>query len=139
MPEDLTSLHDPQGDHLSWVRTRLTLDRDFMEWIRHGFSLITVGFGSFAFLEGIRGALGGTEARSVTEPSRVFSLAATAIGVALLLIALRHNRKMVDFVNADAFDDAPELKLPNERREEILAVCAIVIGVISFISLLFLR
>lgn len=131
-----TSLHD---DHIAWVRTRLTLDSELMEWIRHGVSLIAVGFGSFAFLEGVVGALGEGEGQSVTEPSRVFSLVATAVGVVLIAIALKHNRDMVAFVNADEFGAGEIPELPNEKREEYLAGVAIVIGIVSFIALLFIR
>jgi putative membrane protein len=134
------TLESPEHhEHMSWVRTRMTLDQDLMEWIRHGFSLITVGFGSFAFLEGVVGAFGEGERSAATEPSRIFSLIATAVGVILVAMALKHNRNMVEFVNADAFGDQEAPGLPNEKREEYLAVGSIVIGMISFVALLFLR
>lgn len=126
-------------EHMSWVRTRMTLDQDLMEWIRHGFSLITVGFGSFAFLEGVVGAFGEGERSPATEPSRIFSLIATAVGVTLIAIALKHNRNMVEFVNADAFGEQEAPGLPDEKREEFLAMGAIAIGIVSFVALLFLR
>ena len=130
------SRHD---DRIMWVRTRMTLDSELMEWVRHGLSLIAVGFGSFAFLEGVTGALGAGEGPSVTEPSRIFSLVATAIGVALIALAMKHNRAMVDFVNADEFGAGEIPALPNEKREEYLAGVAIAIGVVSFLALLVLR
>ena len=130
------SLHD---DHIMWVRTRMALDSELMEWIRHGFSLIAVGFGSFAFLEGIVGSLGEGEGPTVTDPSRIFSLVATAIGVVLIALALKHSRAMVAFVNADEFGAGEAPELPNEKREEYLAGVAIVIGVVSFLGLLVLR
>jgi hypothetical protein len=53
-------MRQPQGsgetsahDHLTWVRTRLTLDAEFLESVRHGFSLITAGFGSFSIFQGL--------------------------------------------------------------------------------------
>jgi hypothetical protein len=139
MLETASPLPVAQHDHMSWVRTRETLDSELREWTRHGFSLITVGFGSFAFLEGLVAALAEGEGPGTTEPSRVFSLVATAIGVILIATALRHNRRMVAFVNADAFGDGPTLEVPDEKRGEIIAMGAIVIGVISFIALLSLR
>ena len=126
-------------EHMSWVRTRMTLEQDLTEWIRHGFALIAVGFGSFAFLEGVVGAFGEGERPAATEPSRIFSLIATAIGVTLIAIALKHNRDMVEFVNADAFDDEEAPELPNEQRSEYLAMGAIAIGLVSFVALLLLR
>lgn len=130
---------DDNSDHMSWVRTRMTLDQDLMEWIRHGFALITVGFGSFAFLDGIVGALGEGEGPSVTEPSRIFSLVATVIGGVVIAIALRHNRRMIEFVNSDEFGDGPALELPDEKRAEYLAIGAMVLGVVSFVALLILH
>jgi hypothetical protein len=50
----------------------MTLDQDLMEWIRHGFSLITVGFGSFAFLEGVVGAFGKANGRRQRSPPAFF-------------------------------------------------------------------
>lgn len=116
----------------------MTLDAELMEWIRHGFSLITVGFGSFAFLDGVLGGLGEHGGRSTTDPSRIFSILATAIGMLVILIALRHNRMMVEFVNRDEFEGTPPLALPNEKREEYLAVGAVILGAVSFVALLIL-
>src|SRR5687767_22662 len=110
----VVATHDPfDREHLRWVQTRLMLDGELMEAVRHGFSLIAVGFGSFAFLEGIVGSVG--EAASFTTPSRAFSLAATAVGMIVVLVAIRHNRRMTAWVNADEFplEDAPEL--PEEQ------------------------
>lgn len=126
-------------EHMSWVRTRMALDQDLTEWIRHGFALITAGFGSFAFLEGVVGTLGESERSPATEPSRIFSLIATAVGVMLIAIALRHNRTMVAFVNADAFGEQEAPTLPDEKRPELLAMGAIAIGLVSFVALWLLR
>lgn len=115
----------------------MTLDNEFVEWIRHGFALITVGFGSFAFLDGVVGGLGEGHGGS-SDPSRIFSLAATFIGTLLVIIALRHYRMMVEFVNRDEFGDGSILPLPNEKRDEYLAFGAVAIGVVSFIALLLL-
>lgn len=126
------------ADHMAWVRTRMTLDSEFMEWIRHGFALITVGFGSFAFLDGIVGGLGEHSSRSATDPSRIFSIVTTVVGMLLIITALRHNRLMVEFVNHDEFGEMPPLTLPNEKREDYLAIGALVLGAVSFVALLLL-
>ena len=123
---------------MSWVRTRMTLDKEFVEWIRHGFALITVGFGSFAFLDGLSGSLRENPASSATEPSRIFSLTTTIIGVLLIVLALRHYRLMVEFVDRDEFGEQASPSLPNEKRDEHLAIGAVAIGIVSFIALLFL-
>src|ERR1041384_7800200 len=90
-------------ENIRWVQSRMMLDEQLMHAVRHGFSLIAVGFGSFAFLEGVIGGLG--ESSQIPEPSRAFSLVATVIGVVIVLLAIRHNRSMMAWVNADEFPD----------------------------------
>lgn len=131
----MTGVHE---DHISWVRTRMTLDTELMEWIRHGFSLITVGFGSFAFLDGVLGGLGEHGGRSATDPSRIFSILVTLVGMVVIITALRHTRMMIEFVNRDEFGEAPALPLPNEKREEYLGIGAVVLGAVSLVALLIL-
>ncbi len=136
MADDVLSPSEEQDDHMSWVRTRMTLDADLMKWNRNRFALITVGFGSVALLDGISGVQGEDEGPGIESPSRIFSLVATAIGVLVIAIAPRRNRKMVEFVNDDAFGDSPAPPLPDEKRQENLVMGAIVIGIVSFIVLL---
>lgn len=127
--------HEERGanDHLMWVRTRLTLDQEFLESARHGFSLIAAGFGSFSLFEGL--TIG---ERQVSELPRAFALIMTAIGVILILLAITHDLKMTAWVDADEFGTEPAPELPDEKRPLYLAAGAAVIGVISFIALLWL-
>lgn len=124
-------------EHEIWVQTRMQLDAEHLEWIRHGLSSIGVGFGSFAFLQGI--VAGAGEAERFTTPSRAFSLAATAVGIITILLATDHNRRMTEWVNRDEFGagDAPEL--PDERRPFRIAAAVVAIGVASFVGLMFLN
>ena len=121
------------NDHLTWVRTRLMLDQEFLESARHGFSLIAAGFGSFSLFEGL--SIG---ERQVSELPRTFALIMTAIGVIVILLAISHDRKMTSWVDADEFGTEPAPELPDEKRPLYLAAAAAAIGVISFIALLLL-
>src|SRR5829696_7889942 len=47
------TIPEDDASHLTWVRTRLSLDKDFLEAIRYGFSLIVAGFGSYSLFEGL--------------------------------------------------------------------------------------
>jgi hypothetical protein len=134
---ETTAISDGGGEHLTWVRTRMNLDDELREWIRMGFSLIVVGFGSFAFLAGVVEALQGEEGLDVTNPSKAFSLVSTAVGIILILLAVNHNRQMVAWVNADEFGSGEVPELPQERRLYNLAAGAVVLGAISFFALLF--
>ena len=124
-------------ENIRWVQSRMMLDEQLMQTVRHGFSLIAAGFGSFAFLEGVVGGPG--EAAHITSPSRAFSLAATAVGIGIVLVAMRHNRKMVAWVNVEEFPDGEAPDLPDEELPQRLGVVAVVVGVCSFIGLVLLR
>jgi hypothetical protein len=126
------SEHILPEDHQSWVHTRLLLESAFEEMLRHGFTLIAAGFGSFAIFEG----LSTTHGRA--EVPRIFALAATAIGVMVILIAARHFRAMNAWADIDEFGSEPAPELPNEKRPFYLSAAASIIGVISFIALLLL-
>lgn len=132
---DIRGLQD--RENIRWVQTRMMLDEQLMHSVRHGFSLIAAGFGSFAFLEGLVGGLG--ESPRFTEPSRAFSLAATAVGIAIVLLAIRHNRSMMAWVNADEFPDGEAPELPDQDLPERLGLAAVVVGICSFIGLILLR
>src|SRR5581483_8701354 len=99
---------DATTPHLAWVRTRLLLERDLRDAMAQGFALITTGFGSFAILSGVAPA-----AEHQVLP-RGFALAATAIGVLVILLAIEHYRRMTAWVDVDEFRDRSAPTLPDE-------------------------
>jgi hypothetical protein len=124
---------DDRAHHLGWVRTRLILEHEFQDAIRHGFSLIAAGFGSFSIFEGLT-----VGERNVSELPKAFALVLTAIGMIVILLAAGHFRQMNAWINADEFGTASAPVLPHERRPLLLAGAAVVIGVVSFVALLLL-
>jgi hypothetical protein len=111
----------------------MTINKEFSDALRHGFSLITAGFGSFAIFEGLTV---GTQGGSALP--RGFALITTAIGVVVIVLAATHNQKMIAWVDADAFGENPVPALPDEQRSFRMAMAASLIGVVSFIALLLL-
>jgi uncharacterized membrane protein YidH (DUF202 family) len=120
-------------DHLTWVRTRMMLDQEFLESVRHGFSLIAAGFGSFSIFEGL--TIG---ERAASELPKTFALIVTAIGVIVILLAMAHDRKMTSFIDEDEFGTDPVPMLPDETRPLYMASAVVVIGLVSFVALLLL-
>jgi uncharacterized membrane protein YidH (DUF202 family) len=121
------------NDHLTWVRTRMTLDAEFLDAVRHGFSLIAAGFGSFSIFQGL--TIG---ERQVSELPKTFALIVTAVGVIVILLAITHDRKMTGFIDKDEFGPDHVPTLPDENRPLYLAAAAALIGIVSFIALLLL-
>jgi hypothetical protein len=121
---------DTAVDHLTWVRTRLILERDLRDAMAQGFVLITTGFGSFAILSGVAPA-----AEHQALP-RGFSLAATAIGVLVILLGIEHYRRMTAWVDGDEFRDRSAPALPDERRPVLMAAATAILGLVSFVALL---
>lgn len=119
-------------DHQTWIQSRLLVEREFFTIVREGFTMIAAGFGSFAIFEGL------TTAHSRDELPKIFSLAITAVGIIVIGLAALHNRKMTAWINADEYGSGPVPELPDEQRTERLAVAAVIIGLISFIALLWL-
>ena len=126
-------VNDPSlRDHQSWVQNRLILETGFQEAIRHGFTLISAGFGSFALFEG----LATTQEREALP--RTFALVLNVVGVVVILLAANHFRRMSAWIDADEFGAAGAPKLPEERRPMLLAAGAVLIGAVSFVALLLL-
>jgi hypothetical protein len=127
----MASPNDSQAhDHQTWIHSRLLVEREFIEFVREGFRMIAAGFGSFAIFEGV------TAGHGPAELPRVFALAITAVGVIVVALAARHNRRMTEWINADEYGAGPVPRLPEERRIDYLAAATVVIGLVSFIALL---
>ena len=120
-------------NHEMWVRTRLQLDAEFQDALRHGFSLIAAGFGSFSLFEGL--TIG---ERGASELPKTFALIVTAVGMVIILYAASHLRKMTAWVDVDEFGAGSVPQLPDENRSLYLGSAAIIIGVVSFVALLLL-
>jgi uncharacterized membrane protein YidH (DUF202 family) len=120
-------------NHELWVRTRLQLDAEFLEALRHGFSLIAAGFGSFSIFQGLT-----VGERVVSELPKTFALIVTAVGVLVILLAITHDRKMTAWVDGDEFGTEPVPELPDENRPLYLAAGGAIIGLVSFVALLLL-
>jgi hypothetical protein len=66
----------------------------------------------------------------------VFTLAITAVGIIIIVLAARHHRAMTAWIDADEYGSGAAPRLPVERRTDYLAAAAVIIGVVSFIALL---
>jgi putative membrane protein len=138
-------MNDMQGDarhrfevrmtsdsHFSWLRTRLSVERTMMSWVRTSTALIGFGFTIVQFFE----RLGHTEAvKAALRPhaARYVGLALIAAGILALLISTWQYRVTVRYLRGGDF--APLAGLSDKTMHTpvfIVALCLVLIGVFAF-------
>ncbi len=75
------------SDHFSWLRTRLSVERTMMAWVRTAISLIGFGFTIVQFFDRMQGMPGAAPARFPEAP-RYLGLSLIFCGVVALLISI---------------------------------------------------
>jgi putative membrane protein len=73
--------------HFSWLRTRLSVERTLMSWIRTAVSLIGFGFAIVQFFDRLKQMPGVTPAR-FPEAARYLGLALIFCGVMALVVSI---------------------------------------------------
>jgi putative membrane protein len=122
--------------HFSWVRTRLSLERTMMSWLRTATALIGFGFAIVQFFERLQQA---PEAHSAYLPNApiYLGLALIACGVVALVVSIWQYRWTVHYLWGGAF--APIAGMTQEpRNSPVLAigVLLILIGLFAFFAVL---
>ena len=94
----------PQGSearstsgHLSWISTRLSLERTMMSWVRTSVALIGFGFTIVQFFERLHSIEGAKPALRPEAP-RYLGLALITTGVLALLISITQYRAVVRYL-----------------------------------------
>src|SRR5262249_10958638 len=88
--------------HFAWLRTRLSVERTLLSWVRTGAAMIGFGFTIFEFFEHLN------QMQGVARPlhpgsARIMSLALVAIGTLALLVALNEYRRMIGYLWSEEF------------------------------------
>jgi putative membrane protein len=84
------------------LRTRLSLERTLMSWVRTGVSLIGFGFTIVQFFEHLQGMKGVAPAERPMAP-RYLGLMLIGAGVLALIIATIQYRRLVRYLWSDEF------------------------------------
>jgi putative membrane protein len=122
--------------HFSWIRTRLSLERTMMSWLRTATALIGFGFAIVQFFE----RLGQTpEARSAYLPNApiYLGLALIACGILALVVSIWQYRWTVHYLWGGTF--APIAGMAQEpMNSPVLAIgiLLIFIGLFAFFAVL---
>jgi putative membrane protein len=122
--------------HFSWIRTRLSIERTMMSWIRTATALIGFGFAIVQFFERLEQMPGARPANYPDAP-RDLGLALISCGVLALLIAIWQYLWIIRYLWDGSF--AP---IAGPTREGVqmpviaIAVLLIGIGVFAFFAVL---
>ena len=96
-PAQRFQVHTTSDSHFSWIRTRLSVERTMMSWIRTSVSLIGFGFTIVQFFERF-GHMENIAAAVRPQAPRYLGLALIAAGVAALLVSIWQYRWMLRYM-----------------------------------------
>jgi putative membrane protein len=127
--------------HFGWIRTRLSLDRTLMSWVRTGVALIGFGFTIVQFFQRLQNMEGVEPARRPQAP-RHLGLALIGAGVLALLVSGWQYRRVVRYLWSPAFRALAGLEAKSMEsiyvEMPILGIVAVVIliGLFAFFAVL---
>jgi putative membrane protein len=123
----------PTADsHFSWLRTRLSLERTLMSWVRTAVALIGFGFTIVQFFDRLQQMPGVAPARNPEAP-RYMGLALIFAGIMALVISVWQYRWLLHYLWSGNF--ASIAATEEERMQTPLmavAMILILIGVFAF-------
>jgi putative membrane protein len=125
----------PTADsHFSWVRTRLSVERTLMSWVRTSVALIGFGFTIVQFFERFSAMAGVAEAARPQAP-RYLGLALIATGVLALVISVWQYRRVMQHLWSGnlrvlaGLDDSPW-----HTPLYVVSIVLILIGLFAFLA-----
>lgn len=124
--------------HFAWLRTRMSLERTLMSWVRTGTALIGFGFGIFHFLHTFN------ETSGVMPPAHprapwFLGLALIGTGIVSLAIAISEYRSLVRYLWEKNFKPIAGVdEFAHHTPVVAVSVVLILIGIFAF-GAVFLR
>jgi putative membrane protein len=122
--------------HFGWIRTRLSLERTMMSWLRTATALIGFGFAIVQYLDRLTQAPG-TRAAYLPDAPRYLGLALIGSGVIALLISIWQYRWTDRYLRGGSFAAIAGLKEEGMQTPVLaVAVLLIFIGLFAFFAVL---
>ena len=125
------------SDHFSWLRTRLSIERTMMSWVRTAVSLIGFGFTIVQFFDRMQDLPGITPARFPEAP-RYLGLTLILCGIVALVISVWEYEWTLRYLWGGDFTVVAGVTKEGKQTPLIaVAIALILIGLFAFFSVLF--
>jgi putative membrane protein len=117
--------------HFGWLRTRLSVERTMMSWIRTAVSLIGFGFAIVQFFQRIE-QMSGAQAAYFPNAPKYLGLALISCGVLALLISIWQYQWTTRYLRSGSFARVAGLKEGMQSPVLAVAVLLTLIGLFAF-------
>jgi putative membrane protein len=126
--------------HFGWLRTRLSVERTMMSWVRTAVSLIGFGFAIVQFFERLQ-QMPGTRPANYPKAPQYLGLALIACGILALLISIWQYRWTVRYLWKGSFAPIAGMRdgaTKEQMQSPIIAVAILLlcIGLFAFFAVL---
>jgi len=121
--------------HFAWIRTRLSVERTLMSWVRTATALIGFGFTIVQFFERMQTMDTVAPALRPQMP-RYLGLALIAAGIAGLIISLLQYRGLLRYLHDEFAPIADIRRIPHRTPLTAVTIALLVIGVFAFVAVL---
>jgi putative membrane protein len=123
--------------HFGWIRTRLSVERTMMSWLRTAVALIGFGFAIVQYLNHLQPIPGGRPAYLPTAPEYL-GLALISCGILALLISIWQYWWGIRYLWGDPFTPIAGVTKEGMQTPVIaVAIVLIFIGLFAFFAVLF--
>lgn len=124
------------SDHFAWIRTRLSLERTMMSWVRTATALIGFGFAIVQYFNHLT-QLPAAHAAYLPAAPYYLGLALIACGILALVVSIWQYRWGIRYLWDEPF--APVAGVTNEGKQTPVAAVAVLligIGLFAFFAVL---
>jgi len=122
--------------HFSWLRTRFSVERTAMSWVRTAVALIGFGFTIVQFFERL-GTMKGTAPALIPHAPVYVGLALIGAGILAQVIALWQYRTILNYLGSGEFRAIGTRKAnPILTPITVISIVMILIGLLAFLAVI---
>lgn len=130
-PKVKPSVIHQKETHFSWLRTRMSVERTLMSWVRTATALIGFGFTIFQFFERFS-EMPGVGAARHPGMIRLIALGLVGTGTAALIVAILEYRGMLRYLWSPEFEEIAGVR--ERQRTTPALIVAIFLGLVGLLA-----